>query len=140
MINVGLGIVVAAALWLMGVPNAGVWGLMTTVFNYVPFVGQGVAGLIVGLVALLSFDSVGYALLVPAVFYTIAAVEGNLITPAMLGKHMSLNPLIVLVALLFWGWIWGIAGAALAIPILAITKISCDRFECTRSIGTLLGG
>lgn len=139
-INIVLGLVVAIALWLMGVPNPGVWGLMTTMFNYVPFVGQGVAGLIIGLVSLLTFDSVGYALLVPVVFYTIAAIEGNLITPAMLGRHMSLNPIIVLVALLFWGWIWGIAGAALAVPIVAIAKISCDRFECTRPIGTLIGG
>ncbi len=139
-INIGLGVVVAFALWCLGVPNPAVWGLLTTIFNYVPFVGQGVTGLLIGLAALLSFDSVGYALLVPAVFYTIAAIEGNLITPSLLGRHMSLNPIMVLVSLLFWGWLWGIAGAALAVPILAMTKISCDRFECTRSIGTLLGG
>lgn len=139
-INVGLGLVVGVALWLLGVPNPAVWGLLTTVFNYVPFVGQGAAGLLIALVALLSFDSLGYALLVPVVFYSIAAIEGNIITPALLGKHMSLSPIIVLVSLLFWGWTWGIAGAALAVPILAIAKLGCDRFECTRSIGTLLGG
>ena len=140
MINAGLGVAIAAALTVMGVPNAAMWGLLTSVFNYVPFVGQGVAGLIISLVALLTFDSVGYALLVPVVFYTIAAIEGNVITPALVGKHLSLNPIIVLVALLFWGWIWGIAGAALAVPILAMMKIGCDRFECTRPVGTLLGG
>jgi predicted PurR-regulated permease PerM len=140
MINIGLGVAIACALWLMGVPNPAMWGLLTTVFNYVPFLGQGVAGLLISLVALLTFDSVAYALLVPVVFYSIAAVEGNLITPALVGKHLSLNPILVLVALLFWGWLWGIAGAALAVPILAMAKISCDRFECTRSIGTLLGG
>lgn len=139
-INIGLGLVVTGALWCLGVPNPGVWGLMTAVFNYVPFVGQGVVGLLIGLASLLSFDSIGYAMLVPAIFYMIAAIEGNLITPAMLGRNMSMNPIIVLVSLLFWGWLWGIAGAALAVPILAMTKIGCDRFECTRSIGTLLGG
>ncbi len=139
-INIGLGIVVAAALWCLGVPNPGVWGLMTAIFNYVPFVGQGVTGLLIGLASLLSFDSVSYALFVPVVFYFIAAIEGNLITPALVGRHMSLNPIIVLVSLLFWGWMWGIAGAALAVPILAMTKISCDRFDGTRSIGVLLGG
>lgn len=140
MINVGLGIVVTVVLWLMGVPNAPVWGLMTTVFNYVPFIGQGVAGLVIGLVALLSFDSIGYALLVPVVFYSIAAVEGNVITPALLGRRMSLNPIMVLLFLIGWGWMWGIAGAFLAVPILAIIKLGCDRFESTRPVGTLLGG
>lgn len=140
MINLGLGLVVGFALWLMGVPNPAVWGLMTTVFNYVPFVGQGIAGLIIGMVALLSFDSIGYALLVPIVFYAIAAVEGNLITPSLLGRQMSLNPILVLLFLLWWGWMWGIAGAALAVPILATLKIGCDHFECTRPAGTLLGG
>lgn len=139
-INVGLGIVVALALWLMGVPNPAVWGLMTTVFNYVPFVGQGIAGLIIGFIALLTFDSFGYALLVPAVFYSIAAVEGNLITPAMLGRNMRLNPILVLVFLVWWGWMWGIAGAALAVPILAMLKIGSDRFESTKALATLLGG
>lgn len=139
-INIGLGIAISAALWAMGVPNPAVWGLMTAVFNYVPFVGQGVAGLVIGLVALLSFESVGYALLVPVVFYTIAAIEGNLITPALLGKHMSLNPIMVLLSLLFWGWMWGIAGAAIAVPVLAMMKIGFDRFVCTRAAGTLLGG
>ncbi len=129
LINAGLGIAIGTVLWLMGVPNAPVWGLMTAVFNYVPFIGQGVAGIIIGFVALLSFDSFGYALLVPVVFYAIAAVEGNIITPALLGRRMSLNPILVLLFLIWWGWMWGISGAALAVPILAVVKISCDHFE-----------
>jgi predicted PurR-regulated permease PerM len=140
MINIGLGVVVSVVLWLMGVPNPGIWGLMTTIFNYIPFVGQAVAGAVIGFVALLTFDSIGYAALVPAVFYSIAAIEGNIITPALLGRSMRLNPILVLVSLLCWGWLWGISGAALAVPILAMLKIGCDRFECTRAVGTLLGG
>lgn len=139
-INIGLGFAITLALWLMGVPNAPVWGLMTTIFNYVPFLGQGVAGIIITLVAVLSFDSVGYALLVPVVFYSIAAIEGNVITPALLGHRMSLNPILVLLFLLGWGWMWGVAGAFLAVPILASIKLGCDRFECTRPVGTVLGG
>lgn len=140
MINIGLGAVLTLALWLMGVPNAPVWGMMTAIFNYVPFLGQGVAGIIISLVAVLSFDSVGYALLVPVVFYSIAAIEGNVITPALLGRRMSLNPIIVLLFLIGWGWMWGVAGAFLAVPILSGIKLGCDRFECTRPVGTLLGG
>lgn len=140
MINVALGIVVAIAMWLLGMPTPALWGLLVTVFNYIPFVGQGVAGLIVGSVALLSFDSIGYASLVVGVFYGIVAIEGHVITPALLGRHMSLNPVVVLLFLTLGGWMWGISGAALAVPVLAIIKIAFDRFECTRPVGTLLGG
>jgi predicted PurR-regulated permease PerM len=140
LINLGLGCLVGVVLWMLGVPNPAVWGLMTTVFNYVPFVGQAIAGLVIGIVALLSFDSVGYALLVPVIFYAIAAVEGNVVTPMLLGRNMSLNPILVLTFLVCWGWMWGIAGAALAVPILAMLKIGCDHFESTRPVGTLLGG
>jgi predicted PurR-regulated permease PerM len=137
LINIGLGAVIALVLWIMGVPNAPLWGLMTTIFNYVPFVGQGLAGIIIGLVALLSFDSFGYALLVPVAFYSIAAVEGNIITPALLGRRMSLNPILVIVSLMIWGWMWGIAGAALAVPILAMLKIALEHFEVTTPSASL---
>lgn len=140
MINFGLGCVTGIVLWLLGVPNPAVWGLMATVFNYIPFVGPGMAGLAIGIVALLSFDSFGYALLAPLLFYVIAAVEGNVVTPLLLGRNMSLNPVLVLAFLVCWGWMWGIAGAALAVPILAMLKIGCDHFESTRPVGTLLGG
>ncbi len=140
LINLGLGCIVGVVLWLLGVPNPAVWGLMTTVFNYVPFVGPAIAGLVIGIVALLSFDSLSYALMVPVVFYAIAAIEGNVVTPMLLGRNMSLNPILVLTFLVCWGWMWGIAGAALAVPILAMLKIGCDQFESTRPVGTLLGG
>ena len=139
-INVALGIVIGLTMWLLGMPTPALWGLMVTIFNYIPFVGQAVAGLVLGIAALLSFDSVSFAILVLAVFYAIVMVEGHIITPAILGRHMSLNPIIVILFLIFGGWMWGITGAALAVPILAIMKIACDRFEFTRTIGTLLGG
>lgn len=140
LINVALGMVIAATMWLMGMPTPVLWGLMVTIFNYIPFIGQAVAGLILGVVALLTFDSAPFAAFVLGTFYCIVAIEGHLITPAIIGRHMSLNPIVVILFLVFGGWMWGIAGAALAVPVLAIIKIACDRFECTRPIGTLLGG
>jgi predicted PurR-regulated permease PerM len=92
------------------------------------------------LVAVLTFDTLGHASLVPGVYFAITAVEGNLVTPAMLGRSMSLNPVMVFLFLTFWGWIWGIGGALLAVPLLAMLKIGFDQFERTRPIGTLLGG
>lgn len=140
LINTCLGIAVGIAMWLLGMPNPALWGIMAALFNYVPLAGALVGTIIVFFVAILSFDSLAYASLVPVVYLALTALEGNVITPAVLGRTMQLNPILVLLSLVFWGWMWGIGGALLAVPMLAMLKIGCDRFERTRSIGTLLGG
>jgi predicted PurR-regulated permease PerM len=94
---------------------------------------------IVFLVAVLTFDSLGYAALVPMTYAVITAVEGNVVTPAIVGRSMQLNPVIVFLFLTFWGWMWGIGGALLAVPLLTVLKIGFDQFERTKPIGTLLG-
>lgn len=140
MINVGLGITVGAAMWMIGLPNPALWGLMIALLNFVPYVGALVTGAMIGLVALLRFDSLAYASMAPLVFFAITTIEGQFITPALLGRHMSLNPIMVFLFLTFWGWMWGIGGAVLAVPILAVTRIACDQFERTRPLGTMLSG
>ena len=79
--------------------------------------------------AVLSFDSLGYAMLFPASYLILAALEANLITPLVLGRSLTLNPVVILIALSFWGWMWGISGMILAVPILATFKIFCDHIE-----------
>ena len=140
LINGVLGIFVGSALWLIGMPNPALWGLMAALLNFVPFAGALVGAVIVFFVAVLSFDSLAYAALVPLVYLTLTTIEGNAVTPAILGRTMQLNPIMVLLALIFWGWIWGVGGALLAVPMLAMIKIGCERFQRTQSIGTLLGG
>lgn len=140
MINMGLGVAVALAMWALGLPNPALWGLMITFLNFVPYVGAACTGVTIGLVALLTFESVAYAALAPLVFFTITTIEGQIITPALLGRHMSLNPIMVFLFLTFWGWMWGIGGAVIAVPILAMTRIACDQFERTRPLGTMLSG
>ncbi|MCC7424830.1 MAG: AI-2E family transporter [Planctomycetaceae bacterium] len=140
MINVALGICVALAMWALGLPNPALWGLMITFLNFVPYIGSACTGVTIGLVALLTFDSVAYAALAPLVFFTITTIEGQIITPALLGRHMSLNPIMVFLFLTFWGWMWGVGGAVIAVPILAVTRIACDQFERTRPLGTMLSG
>lgn len=139
LINVGLGLFITLVAWLYGLPNPFLWGILTTVLNYIPFLGQLVCGMLIGIAAILTFPSLGYALLAPVGFYSIAMVEGNIITPMMIGHRMSLNPIMVFVFLTFWGWMWGIGGALLAVPILAIVKITLDQFERTKPLGTMLG-
>ncbi|WP_175517569.1 AI-2E family transporter [Planctomicrobium piriforme] len=137
-INVGLGIATAIALWLLGVPNAALWGVMAAAFNYIPVFGAIAGVLIVAVVSLLSFDSVVYAAIPPLVFLALTTFESNLITPPLLGRSMSLNPILVFLSLIFWGWIWGIGGAFLAVPLLAVTKLTCERFERTKPIAILI--
>ncbi len=140
LINMGLGTCVAIAMWLMGLPNPVLWGAMATVFNFVPYLGAVGGTVIVLLVSILSFDSLGYAFLPPLVFWLLTATEGNFVTPHLLGRSMSLNPIMVVLSLTVWGWMWGIGGALLAVPILAVLKVSFDQFDRTQPLGTLLGG
>ena len=137
-INIALGIAVAIAMWLLQVPNPALWGVMATTFNYVPIFGAIVGFAILSVVSLLSFDSMAYAIIPPLAFVTLTTIEGNLITPSILGKSMSLNPIMVFLALIFWGWIWGIGGAFLAVPMLAVAKLVCERFERTKPLAVLI--
>lgn len=138
LINLGLGVATGCALWLLGVPNAALWGVMATLLNYIPVFGALIGFMIVGVVSILSFDSLTYALVPPLTFIVLTAIESNLITPSILGKSMSLNPILVFVALIFWGWIWGVGGAFLAVPMLAVAKLACERFEKTRPFAVLM--
>jgi predicted PurR-regulated permease PerM len=140
LINIGLGIAVGLAMWLLGMPNSALWGTMATVLNFIPYLGAMVGTIVVFLVGVFTFDSVSYALLVPVVYFGLTALEGNLVTPALLGRRMSLSPVVVFLALVFWSWMWGIGGGLIAVPTLAILKVSFDQFDRTRPLGTLIGG
>ncbi|MGQ9365702.1 AI-2E family transporter [Azospirillum sp. ST 5-10] len=139
LINAALGTLTALAMWLLGLPNAGLWGTLAGVLNFIPFIGAAVMTAVLFLVSLLTFDSLGHILVPPLVFVALTALEGNFITPTIVGRRLSLNPIAVFVSILFWGWMWGIPGALLAVPILAVLKILCDAHEPLRAAGALLG-
>lgn len=139
-INVGFGFLVAAAMFVTGMPNPLLWGAMAGLLNYIPFLGHTVSAIVIGVVALLSFSEVTEALVPPGVFVVIAALEGNLVTPMILARRLTLNPVAVVAALLIWGWMWGIVGLLLAVPLLVVMKIACDRIEPLNPIGDFLGG
>lgn len=128
-INLFLGVVIGSVLWLMDVPNAALWGVMATVLNYIPFVGFIVGAIVVFLVSLLTFDSLTEAAAPAVVYMIINGVEANFFTPIILGRSMSLNPVAILLWMTVCGWMWGIPGAILAVPILAMVKISCEATE-----------
>lgn len=139
LINVCFAFATAGLLWGLGVPNPGLWGTLAGVLNYIPFIGPGVISVLLFLVSLLTFDGVSQALVPPLAFIALTTIEGNFLTPMIVGRRLSLNPIAVFVAILFWGWMWGIPGALLAVPILAVFKILCDTHAPLRPLGAVLG-
>ena len=138
LINAGLGVCVTIAMAILQMPNPLLWGAMAFAFNFIPYVGAIVGMLAVFLVSFLTFKSVGYAVLPPLAYFSLTTIEGNFVTPNVLGKQISLNPVIVFLALAFWGWIWGVGGAIIAVPMLAMLKIVCEQFKPLQPIATLL--
>lgn len=139
LINTCLGAVVAFALYLLHMPTPLLWGVMVATLNFIPFLGAVCSGVILGSVALFTFDSLTHAALVPAVFAAITSLEGLLITPALLGRRLALSPVAVFTSLMLWTWLWGVPGALIAVPILAIAKIVCDHTDSLQPLGSFLG-
>jgi predicted PurR-regulated permease PerM len=126
MVNLFEGFVIGTGLGLLGLPNPLLWGFLAFFANYIPYIGAAAAGSIVTLVALVTFDSVGRALLAPVIYFGVNFSD-NFISPFVLGRRLVLNPLIVFVAVMFWGWLWGVAGVLLAVPIVITVKVVCDH-------------
>jgi predicted PurR-regulated permease PerM len=139
MINAGVGVAVGAAMFLLGMPNPLLWGVMAGLFNFVPFLGAVTGISIVALVALLAFDHPWSILLPPLSYLFVMFLEAQFVTPALLARRLTLNPVAVFLALIVWTWMWGIAGALLAVPLLATFKICCDHIEPLQPLGTMLG-
>lgn len=137
-INLCLGIAVGFALYLIGLPNPVLWGVIIALLNYVPYVGGLVGVVMIALVALASIEDTGRALLAPASYLALNALEAYVLTPQIMGRRFSLNPVAVFVAVIFWGWIWGIPGTLLAVPLLTATTIVCSNIEALRPIALFL--
>lgn len=138
-INAGLGITIGTGIWLIGMPNPVMWGLMAMLLNYLPFIGAFIGAGIVFLAAVISFDSLAYAGLAPAIYLVANFFEANFITPVQIGRSVSLHPVWLMVFFIIVSWVWGVGGAIVAVPILAVIKISCDHIEPLVPLGTFLG-
>lgn len=122
LINVTLGSLTALILWWLGMDSPFMWGGIVAVLNYIPYLGPIAATLLLGLGGLMTFDDPWTALLPPAIFVGLHMIEANVITPMIVGKRVKINPLLILLSLSFWAWVWGTTGALLAIPLLIIIK------------------
>ncbi len=126
LINLTLGALVAGGLWFMHMPTPLMWGGIAAILNYVPYIGPIVAALLLALGGLMTFSDPWYAMLPAVIFVGVHLIEANLITPLLVARRLTINPLLILIALSFWGWVWGVAGALLAVPLLIITKTVLD--------------
>jgi predicted PurR-regulated permease PerM len=138
LINLGLGIIVGGGLYWLGVPNAAMWGMMVALFNFIPYFGP-VAGIsLLAIVGLLTFDTLGQGLLPPAWYLLLHLLEANFVTPVLLGRRFTLNPVVIFVSLIFWTWLWGVPGALLSVPILVSIKVICERVPSMSHVSELL--
>jgi predicted PurR-regulated permease PerM len=134
-----VGALTAVALWWLDLESWLFWGIMAGVLNSIPYFGPVIVSSALAVVAFLQFGTLGRTLAVTGIAFAITSLEGFLITPALMGKAARMNPAAIFVGLLFWGWIWGMWGVILAVPMMMLIKSICDHVEDFASVGELLG-
>ena len=140
LINVAAGVVTGLALWVIGLPNPTLWGAVTAVLCFIPYIGP---MLIMGLLLLAGVTTFSSGLMMlapPAVFIAIHALESNLLSPWIVGRRLALSPISVFLSVMFWGWLWGIAGALIAVPLLIALRSACLRSRRLRLLKRFLEG
>jgi predicted PurR-regulated permease PerM len=136
---VAVGIATGIAAYFCGLSDPIMWGAVAFVLNFVPIIGPLIGVCIFGLAGLLTFDSWWQAFLPAGLYLAIHIAEGESITPILLARRFTLNPVLVIMSLIFWYWMWGVVGAILAVPLLATLKLVCDRIEPLMALGHFLG-
>ena len=124
LVNISLGLLVGFALWLLGMPNPLMWGGIVAVMNYIPYLGPIAAAFLLALAGLMEpvFPSFWQAMVPALLFVVCHLIEANIVTPTIVGRKLTINPLMILLALSFWAWVWGTTGALLAVPLLIILR------------------
>lgn len=138
MINLGLGTVVGLAMWGLGMGQPAFWGFAAALLNYIPFLGPTIGAAALLAVSIVTFDSIFYALVPPLTYIFINFIEANFVTPTILGNQMKVSSLAIIVALLIWGWLWGIIGVLIAVPSLVVIKAIADKSAHLRVISRML--
>jgi predicted PurR-regulated permease PerM len=138
--NAAVGVLMALAMWLTGVGDPILWGTVAFLLNYVPILGTALGVVVFLFAGLLTNDTLWQALLPAGLYIVLHLIEGETVTPMLLAKRFTLNPVLVIISLVFWFWMWGIPGAILSVPMLAITKIICDRVRPLAAFGHFLEG
>jgi predicted PurR-regulated permease PerM len=126
-INLLFGTVIAGTMWLLGMPNPILWGVLAGALNFIPYLGSATTLAVLTLVALVSFDSIARVAMVATSYLVLAAIEGHIVEPVFLGRRLDLNPIVVFVALWIGGWLWGVPGVVVALPVLVAVKVAASH-------------
>ena len=137
-INAVFGVITALAMWLLGLPNALLWGVIAAFTSFIPYLGGLIAAFLIGMGALLTFDDTGRVVTVVVGFLLLDTLKGYILYPLIMGKQFTMNAAMLFVALTFWWWAWGIPGALLAVPLVAILKIFSERMDGLAPLAKLL--
>jgi predicted PurR-regulated permease PerM len=123
---------------LLDIPNPMLWGAIVGILNFAPYAGAATSLLIMTMIGMLTFDDISQAFLVPGVTAAILFTTSQIIIPLVLGRRLLLSPVAIFIAIMVWGWLWGILGALLAVPLLASFKIICERIESLQPVAEFL--
>ena len=137
-INAGLGVAVGTGLYFLGMPEPHIWGVIAAVANFIPYIGAVLGMAAAGMVAVVTFDTLGAALLIPGFYFLCTFLEGQFITPLVVGKRLQINAVVIFISVAFWAWLWGLVGALLAVPILVIIKTLCSHYPALNTIADFL--
>ena len=138
--SAGLAVIFTVGLLIIGVNYAYIWGPLAGLLNLIPYIGPIIGAIPPLIVAGVQFGAIMPVIWVLLLFLIFQNLEGNIISPKLMGDKLNLNPLAILVSVMFWTWLWGAIGIILAIPITASLKVVCDNVESLEPIGILLGG
>ncbi len=139
-INICLGIIIGIVMWLLGLPDPILLGIMAATLNFIPFVGAFIGAAVTFLFGIVYLNTPAEAIIGPLMYIVINTLEGNVFTPMILGRSMKLNPALVFICIIFWGWAWGVGGILLAVPLIGMVKISCDHFKSLQPVARILSG
>ncbi|SMP59253.1 Predicted PurR-regulated permease PerM [Neorhodopirellula lusitana] len=139
-INIGLGVAVGLAMWGLEMPTPVLWGVMAMLLNFIPMVGALCGALVIFLVTLVNFEASYYAFIVAGVYVTLTTIEGQFITPSILGRSLEMSPVLVFLSVVTWGWMWGMMGVFLSVPILIAARMVCEQYSGMKSLAAVLGG
>ena len=138
-INAGLGASIAAAMYLVGLPNPLLWGVLAFALNFLPFVGAVAGVFLVAAFGILSFDTLGAGLLPAVLYLTLTSIEGQFVTPNILGRRLEMNTVSVFLTVIIWSWLWSVPGALMAVPFLLLLKVICNNVPSMSVLGNFLG-
>ncbi|HCC80940.1 MULTISPECIES: AI-2E family transporter [unclassified Methylophaga] len=138
LINAVLGIAIGVSMWLLGMPNPILFGVLAFAFNFVPYLGAIVGVAIAALVGLLTFDHTGAALLPALAYLTLTIIEGQFATPYFVGRRLEMNPVVIFLSVALWAWLWSIVGMLVAVPLLVAVRTFCEHIPRLQAFGTFL--